>query len=351
MNGLGRPIRWAPVRWLWRFFRPRRTIWPTRDGWWCLFAAMGLGVAAINTGNNLLYLLSSMLLGLVVVSGILSEAVMRGLRLAPVVPEEMYAGRPALVGATITNRKRRIPSYSITLEILSRGGRVERLLYLPRLEAGGERVVTWQTMPSRRGRQRLPGLRVTTRFPFGVFVKAGRVILDEEILVFPAVKAAPPHLLRQLGGMGSSATRRRGRGHDLHNLRDYLPGDDPRLIHWRSSAKTQTLTVRELAAETTMDTRIVLEGTGPRDPERREAGLSEAASLAVHLLRAGALVEVMGAGLFVPPGRGRAQERRILAALALYEPGGSVPAGGAAGATGRGGAPAPGLREVRIGIG
>ena len=56
-----------------RGLRPRRTIQPTREGWWCLLAAVGLGLAAINSGNNLLYLLESALLGLVIVSGILSE--------------------------------------------------------------------------------------------------------------------------------------------------------------------------------------------------------------------------------------------------------------------------------------
>jgi len=73
---------------LWRLFHPRRTIKPTRDGWWCLFVAVGLGVAAINTGNNLLYLLVSALLALIVVSGILSEQAMRGLALTGITPEE-----------------------------------------------------------------------------------------------------------------------------------------------------------------------------------------------------------------------------------------------------------------------
>jgi uncharacterized protein (DUF58 family) len=290
-----------------------------------------------------------MLLGLVVVSGIFSEAVMRGLRLAPVIPEDLYAGRPTVLGATVANRKRWTPSYSIALEVLAPTGAVDHVLYLPRVEAGGERIVTWSATPARRGRQRLPGLRVTTRFPFGVFLKSGRVILDEEIVVFPAVTAAPSHLLRQLGGAGSSAMRRRGRGHDLHNLRDYLPGDDPRLIHWRSTAKTQTLTVREMAAETALDTRIVLEGAG-RDRERLEAGLSEAASVAVHLLRAGASVELIGAGLSVVPGRGRAQERRLLMALAVYEPHGLAAAATMRARRGR----PPGaaeVREIHVGIG
>ncbi len=332
------------LEWLWRVFRPRRTIRPTRDGWWCLFAAVGLGIAAVNTGNNLLYLLSSMLLGLIVVSGILSEAVMRGIRLAPLLPEEWYAGRPALAGALVANRKRRVTSYSLTLDVLPRGGPADRVIALPRVPAGEDRMVTWEVTMPRRGRHRLGGVRLSTRFPFGIFVKAGRVALDEEVLVFPAVGPPPDQLLRQAGGAGAAPSRRRGRGSDLYNLRDYVAGDDPRLIHWRSSAKTAVLTVRELEAETALDTRIVLDGVGARDEARRERGLSDAASVAAHLLRGGARVELVGAGVAVPLGHGRAHLRRILTALALYVPVAGPREAGPDRA-------APGLREIRIPLG
>ena len=83
-------VIWSALRAALRsLFHPRRTIKPTRDGWWCLLVAVGLGVAAINTCNNLLYLLVSALLALVVVSGILSEQAMRGLGLTGVVPAEI----------------------------------------------------------------------------------------------------------------------------------------------------------------------------------------------------------------------------------------------------------------------
>jgi len=325
-----------------RLLHPRRTIWPTRDGWWCLFAAVGLGVAAVNTGNNLLYLLSAMLLGLVVMSGVLSEAVMRGLRLRPIVPDEIYAGRPFVLGAGVANRKIRVPSYSLTLEVLA-AGKAERTLYLPRVGPGEEQVVAWEAVLPRRGRRRLGGLRVTTLFPFGVFVKAARPVLDAEVLVFPAVGPAPAHLLRQLNGAGSARARRRGRGHDLHNLRDYQPGDDPRLIHWRSSARTQVLTVREMEAEVSVDARIVLEGRGRAEPARLEQAIADAASLAVHLLRGGAGVELVGPAVHVPLGHGPGQARRVLTALAELAPG-----EGAA-------EPAPrartALREIRVDLG
>ena len=76
----------------WRLLRPRRTIWPTRDGWWCLAAASALGVAGMNTGNNLLYLLFAMLLGFIIISGFLSEQAHRGLAIRRTIPEAVHAG-------------------------------------------------------------------------------------------------------------------------------------------------------------------------------------------------------------------------------------------------------------------
>jgi uncharacterized protein (DUF58 family) len=294
--------------------RPRRTIRPTRDGWWCLGAALALGFAAMNTGNNLLYLLASLLLALVVVSGVLSEQSMRQLRLSAVVPEEIYAGRPVLLGVRVVNRKRWLTSYSVTL----RAG--DRRLYLDRLAAGEETLLTWEGTFAARGRVELPGVRVTTRFPFGLFAKSGRPIPVGEAIVFPAVRLIDPAGRRHLTAGGTRSLHRRGRGHDLHNLREYRAGDDRRLIHWRSTARTGTLIVRELEAETAAATRIALVGDGTRDAARLEAAMSEAASLAVHLLGTGAAVELVGPGLHVPPGRGRVHQRRLLTALALYDP-------------------------------
>jgi uncharacterized protein (DUF58 family) len=305
-------------------FFPRRTIKPTRDGWWCLLVAVGLGVAAINTGNNLLYLLVSALLALIVVSGILSEQSMRGLALTGIRPDEIFAGQPALLGASLANRKRWLTSYSITVELLAPGARTpesgSRFVYFRRLESGSERLATWEETLPRRGRARLVGVRITTRFPFGLFVKAGRPALTDEVLVFPRVRPIPVGALRRRGDAEDAPAHRRGRGNDLYNLRDYRAGDDPRFIHWRSSAKTESLVVRELEAETSHDARLVLVGRGVPGSEALEAALSEAASIAVALVRAGAGIELVSPHLSVGPGHGRPHLRRVLTALALYDP-------------------------------
>ena len=301
----------------WWLAWPRRTLWPTRDGWWCLGAALGLGFAAINTGNNLFYLLVSMLLGLIIVSGVLSEQSIRRVRVEPALPAELFAGQAALVAARVVNRKRWRTSYSITVEVLGGGHRA----YLAKLEGGGARLVTWQETPRARGRWRVAGFKVATRFPFGLFVKAAQLPPSAEVLVYPAVSPISADRRRELAGTGGAPAPRRGRGHGLHNLREYRFGDDPRLIHWRSSAKSAALMVRELEADAGLDARLVLEGTGRGDPERLERGLAEAASLAVHLLEKGAAVELVGPGVHVPLGSGPAQRTRVLAALALFDPG------------------------------
>jgi uncharacterized protein (DUF58 family) len=276
-----------------------------------------VGFAAVSTANNLLYLLEAMLLGLVVVSGLLSEMSMRGLRLTLRVPDEVFAGRPALFAVAVVNGKRRLPSYSLAL---SAPGHGEIVRYLSRLRAGEERLIAWETTFASRGRERLPALRVTTRFPFGLFAKSGPVVVDAEIVVYPALQAVPSDVWRRARGASLTSPRRSGRGHGLRNLREYRAGDDPRLIHWRLSAKRRALVVRELEEETTLDARLVLVGTGAREAERRERALSEAGSLARALLRAGAAVALVGPGIDVAAGRGREQERRVLTTLALYDP-------------------------------
>jgi uncharacterized protein (DUF58 family) len=306
-----------------RRLRPRRTLRPTREGWWCLAVTVGLGVTAMNTGNNLLYLLESMVLALVVISGVLSEQSVRGVHLTTLPPEEIFAGSPVTIGARLRNTKRRRPSYSVSLE---RPDGRERLGYLPRLGAGDERIITWDETLPERGRHRLRGVRIATRFPFGLFVKAARPTGADDVVVYPRRVPAPAALLRQAGDGGVAPARRRGRGHDLHDLRSYQAGDDPRMIHWRVSARTGVLTVRELEAETAQDACIVLRGDGRHDPARREQALAEAAAVAVILLSRGARVGLVGGGLDVRPGQGVAHRRRILTGLALYEPGPPAPA-------------------------
>ena len=332
------------VRW-WRVIRPPRTIRPTREGWWFLLTALGIGFAAVNTGNNLLYLLLSMLLGTIVVSGLISEQTMRRLRLSPATPRAVFAESPVVVGCVVVNTRRLLASFSLVVEVAREQGRPPRVFFVPKLDPGQQRLHAWEATFPRRGRHRLQAVRLMTRFPFGLFLKAASPVLFDEFLVFPKVRPLSLEELRGFGGSGAERETRPGRGTDLYNLREYRLGDDPRLIHWKSTAKSSAVMVRELEAEAAHKVRLVLEG--PRaaaDLEQLEADISLVASLASHLLGQGSHVEIAGPGLFVPLGEGPAHRRRILEVLALYDPlapstGGRVPSGDSP------------LREIRIPLG
>jgi uncharacterized protein (DUF58 family) len=274
---------------------------------------------------------------------------MRGVRILPLLPDEAWAGRPAVVGARVVNTKRWLRSYSLTVE-LSGPSASPRRLYVPRLEPGGEHLLYWEETPPRRGRHGLGALRLTTRFPFGLFVKSGRPIHPEPVVVYPALHPLTRAQQREMDAVGQATARRRGRGAEVHNLRGYRAGDDPRLIHWRSTAKTGALTVRQLLADASEDVRLVLVDEGSGEADRLEAGLSEAASLAAHLLQRGSGVELAGPGVGVALARGRAQRARVLTALALHDPRATgVP--GAADARPAGRTAGSRLGELRVRIG
>src|SRR5512145_2387297 len=115
----GRMIRWAA-----RLLRPPRTIRFTRDGFKFVLVTLAIGVAAINTGNNLLYLVLAMMLSFIILSGVLSEMTMRGVVASRDVPTTAVAGQPVVVRVALTNTKAWAPSFSLAVhDLVGRAGR------------------------------------------------------------------------------------------------------------------------------------------------------------------------------------------------------------------------------------
>ncbi len=297
-----------------------RTIQPTREGWWFIAASFAVGLAATNTGNNLLYLILAMMLSFVAVSGVLSEQTMRHLRLQREMPPRLFAGAPAAFRLWLTNRKARLPSYALHLsEVDPAGGRTPSHFLL---KVAPQRREVWQyllTFP-RRGRHFLPGVRLLTRFPFGLFAKRSRPILPDPVLVYPAIRNLAKGEVPAALTPGWRERDRRGHGAGLHNLRSYRPGDDPRLLHWKTSAKAGDLMVKELEDEDRPRVRLVVEDPKPTTSSGVvEDNLAYAASLAAYAIRRGYQVQLVTAEGSTGVGQGEGQLDRILERLALYE--------------------------------
>jgi uncharacterized protein (DUF58 family) len=297
-----------------------RTIWPTREGWWFIGAILAIGLAAINTGNNLLYLVVAMLLSVMAVSGFLSEQTMRRVELRRDSPPRLFAGAPAPFTLWVWNRKRRLPSYALHVaeDRLSGGAALPQ--FFLKLAPQGRQAWRYSLTFPRRGRHRLPGVRLHTRFPFGLFAKVSRPLLAEPVLVFPALHPLAPDEVPAALDPGWRDRDRRGQGAGLRNLRPYRPGDDPRLLHWKTSAKAGDLMLKELEDEERPRVSLLVEDPASgTPPDLVERNVSFAASLAALATRRGAQVRLLTAEGGTAFGQGPGHLDRILERLALYE--------------------------------
>ena len=146
------------------FLRPPRRFPPTREGWWFLGATLLVGVAAINGGINLLFMIFGMMLSLILASGVLSELCLRNLEVKRRLPSTIHAGTPFLMGIAVKNEKKKIPTFSLEVEDLLEGKAVERRCYYLKLPAGRMQETAYKHTLPRRGRHRFTGFRISTRF-------------------------------------------------------------------------------------------------------------------------------------------------------------------------------------------
>ncbi|HSO10199.1 MAG TPA: hypothetical protein VLR45_09430, partial [Desulfoprunum sp.] len=135
-----------------------------------------LGFAAVNTGNNLLYLLVSALLGFMAVSGFLGRWNLARLTLRCVPPEEVYDGVPTLLGIELGNRRRHLPVCLMEVHLAG-----ESLLF-PLVEAGASQRKSLPATLHGRGWQPLPSLEVRSRFPINFFIRRMTLPAPEPIL-------------------------------------------------------------------------------------------------------------------------------------------------------------------------
>ena len=171
---------------------PRRLQF-TRDGKFVVFVTLGLGFAAINSGNNLLYLIFGLMLSLIMVSGILSEMNLRDIRVRRLESTPLFVGQPMLVKIEITNRKKRFRSLSIEVtELISehakKGSNTQARGHTMVLEPGQTKSCYIRLKSSRRGIMPSAGLMVATRFPFGFFSKRRFFSLPNRYVVLPALE-------------------------------------------------------------------------------------------------------------------------------------------------------------------
>jgi len=315
-RGVGARLR----RWSERHGAPE-SIRITRVGLWFVLFTVIVGIAATNTGNNALYLVLSVMLALLAVSGVVSRWNLRRLAIAVQPPAELFARQPTLIGFTLGNAGRWVPRWLLLVGLSSQGP--WRLV--PHLAPGGAASGAIEVIFPRRGRHALAAAHVASLFPLGLFRKGMRYALGHEALVYPELFPAGEVEISASGVAGDRSSARPGWGHELHALRAFRAGDDPRGIHWKKSAQTGNLVYQERESDETLRLSILLDNGCGRFASEEEANrferlVSEAATAAWDHLDRGFEVELVTRSRRIPFGRGARHRAEVLTELALVEP-------------------------------
>ncbi|MBX7062361.1 MAG: DUF58 domain-containing protein [Pyrinomonadaceae bacterium] len=320
-----------------------------------------VGFSAWNTGNNLLFIVLSVMLAALTVGFIAGWLTLRKLDIRLRFPETIYAAEPFPITLEISNRKWIVPAFSVVAEV--RGKEREKIadaeevseafpaFISKRLLAAPHTNLTldhFAYIPARdsierrvshkfaaRGRFKITDFELSTGFPFGFFRHRRRLAANEaDILIFPrrTVRRQEDEILSTLGSR--EALKTRGSGDDLLFLRNYEAADDIRRIDWKATARTQRIMVREFAAETDARVRILIGGFLPAAdvPSLREriegktalhpefeAAISFAAALLSDLESAGVEFSVAVGNEDLVLGGSKAHLFSCLSALALAE--------------------------------
>jgi uncharacterized protein (DUF58 family) len=294
---------------------------------------MFMGLAAMNSQANLLFGVFGLMIGILLVSGVISRFVLRGLDLNRVLPEHGSVGQTLVVNYEFTNRKRFWPSLSVTIAELDGADAFKKqphgyLLHVaPRMTA----IVPVELIPKRRGLHRFNRNQISTSFPFGFIKRALERRREDHLLIFPAIARVDQRLLskmRSAESHGPTMRPRRGGVDDFYGLKEFRNGENPRYIYWRRSARTGKLVSKEMTHVSPPRITLVVDtyedpavppATAHRDVEHC---IAMAASLASH-----ALEQNLPVGLFawshdwigIPPNRGKRHRLDVLTALARMD--------------------------------
>ncbi|HLL89731.1 MAG TPA: DUF58 domain-containing protein [Tepidisphaeraceae bacterium] len=290
---------------------------------------MFMGLAAINSQANLLFGVFGLMIGILLISGVISRMVLRKMRVRRDLPEAASVGELATITYHFTNHKKFWPSISVALGELDGVEAFEKQPFSYLLHAAGGRTadVPTEVVPKRRGLHQLDRYQVSTSFPFGFVKRAIERRHADQFLVYPPIARVDNRLIqlaRSAEKTGATMRPRRGGNDEFYGVKEYRAGENPRLIYWRRSARTGVLVSKEMT-QVSPPRLVLLVDTYLTDRSAEahagvEKAIAMAASLASHALEQGVSVGLVawtdGGWSAVPPNRGKRQRRDLLSALA-----------------------------------
>lgn len=288
----------------------RLYILPTRSG--MVFAALLLGLllGAINYGVSLVYLFTFWFAGLAVVTMLHTQRNLSGLVLRAAGAAPVFAGETACFRLRVENPGR-LPRRSIALRHAQASGAAGDIA------AGGETLLELPLRQSERG-WHTPGLfAIHGEFPLGLFRCWSVLELDWGVLVYPRpAEEALPLPAPDADSDEEEHAQARGEGMEFDGLRGYQPGDAPRRIAWKASARGgDKLLTKQFASTVGASLWLNWWQTPERDVEGR---LSRLTRWVLDAHAAGLPYGLKLPGRALPPQTGEAHMRQCLEALARH---------------------------------
>lgn len=270
----------------------RFSLRPTPGGWTIVGLALTLLLAGGWFENNFLFFIGSTLLGLLIVSLAMARANVRGLRVERRVPFPLFAGTSFQNTIVIHNAKRFFPSVLLYALDHTGAGEAPPLPFfssVPFISAGKKAETRQNGKFYKRGRKTFVSLEVSSRFPLGLFETVRFFDVANETLVYPRLgrigRGALPEDSRKQSVNIVPVTAAQGED-EFAGLREYRPGDNPKYIHWKSSARCPgRLLVKEFEAVTIRRAIVAMEGRQLADNAVERGKLERAISYTAALLR------------------------------------------------------------------
>ena len=292
-----------------------RQLKTTRIGKVYIALSLGVGVAALNTGNNLLYLMLGLLLSFIISSGILSEINIRHLTLTRILPSLPRAGEECILLYEVRMRK----GIAFAIELHEKNELFPAKAFLASTKNNAT-LVTAKCNAPQRGPLKLGDIQISTRFPFGLFIKTRSLHLPEILLVLPRRIHLHPEFIQAssqklLNGNTDSILKPATNGSgDIWGIVDLPEGTDARRIHWLKSAAAGKL--MQMLREPENSHVYILRLEAASSPSILDRRCEELAAITHWLLRHGHQVELQTPNKTLKASSGAAHEKRILRTLA-----------------------------------
>jgi uncharacterized protein (DUF58 family) len=252
----------------------------------------------------------SALLGFMAVSGVLGKWNLSRVDVRLIPADEIYDGLPTLLGFELINHRRRLPIFLMEVAL------GEATVLFPLVDPGRTQRKNLEMTFRGRGRQPLPQILVRSRFPINFFIRQKSLPPDRALTIFPRPRPCADVAYPDPGGeRGSHQAWSRGQDGDISRISNYQGGEPLKLIHWKLSARHDSLKVKELSAATRAPVVLDLAQLPGGSLEQR---IGAAAYLAIRMLRAGRPVGLRTGLTEIPAATGRRHKLQILEMLADY---------------------------------